>query len=402
MKGPLLFACLTIVTGPVHAGSTSDEFSTRAEILNDYYAVGTRRDSPFQRIAAQPDHTWHDEVRADLAWDHDALGATLRPRLGVTSQAGETHVDNWLNEGWLRWRATSGVSLQGGREALLWGPSMFWNPSNPFFTENNKSNPKREIVGKDLLRARWQATPSTALSAISQTGRGHRDSGTQRMDGIKLDWVGKAASAAAILAAEPGKAPGWQGWAQWTATDALLLYGELAWRDGNIYAVPVAAASPTGWRVASTPTQRALLAVAGASYTFTNDWTLHTEYWHNGAGLSDTDAGRIAAATASLGRNASALASQQLGSLLPEPAPLRRNYLGLQLGSGESASVGWKLRLTRNLDDDSMEGVLMLDRDLGDHLKLWCNLMQRSGNGASEYGRWARSSTMAGLTWFAW
>lgn len=398
----ILCACTATLALQAGAEPLPAELFARLETLSYRYSLDTRADSPFQRIAAQPDHSWDTELRPDLSWTTDTLGVTLRPRALLNKPPAEAHVGTWLNEGWLRWRPVEGLSLQGGREALLWGPSMFWNPSNPFFIENNKNNPKREITGKDFLRTRWQLGPRTALNAISQLGGGHRSRGAQRMDGFKLDWTGADASASAIVAAAPAKTPSWQGWAQWTAGEALLLYGELSWRRAWRYALPVQAANPTDRGIDSTSAHHALLAVAGASYTFENDWTLHTEYWHNGAGLRNADAASMGTAVAALGLLPHGRADQRLGALLAQPAPLRRNYLGLQLGGSESASLGWRLRVTHNLDDQSDECVLMLDRDLGDSTKLWFNLMRRFGSANSEYGRWVRGSAMLGVTLYGW
>ncbi|MBS1208451.1 MAG: hypothetical protein H6R19_849 [Proteobacteria bacterium] len=387
---------------PLACLGAEDGLSTRIEALSFRSSTDTWARSPFQRIATQPDHVWNTELRPDLVWQDEEFSSTLRPRLALAAAPGEAHAESWLNEGWLRWRPREGLSLQGGREVLLWGPAMFWNPSNPFFTDNNKANPKREIAGKDFLRTRWQLDRNFAITGISQLGRGHRASGTQRMDALKLDWVGEDASAAAIVAATPGASASWQGWVQWTATDAMLVYGELAWREGKTVSMPYESSGPTGWQVRNQPGRRSVLGVIGAAYTFDNDWTLHAELWRNGSGLNNAEAAQLGRATAALGTQPRGLADPQLGELISEPAPLRRHYLGLQLGNGDSAGVSWKLRLTRNLDDESIEGVAMLDYDLNDSLKLWLNLMRRNGRAESEYGRWARGSSMLGVTWYAW
>ncbi|MFT4174351.1 MAG: hypothetical protein QM639_17435 [Rhodocyclaceae bacterium] len=401
MKTPLAWAMALLPCGTALAAPDLGALSWRMDVLAYRQATQTRADGVFQRVAAQPDPLWDTELRPDLAWRAEPWDAALRPRLALVNQSAATHVDSWLNEGWMRWRPVAGVSLQAGREALLWGPSMFWNPSNPFFMDNNKNNPKREIAGKDFVRARWQATPDLALSAIGQVGRGPRAAGAQRMEGFKLDWTGEAASAAAIVAAEPGRAPSWQGWAQWTATDAWLLYGEWAWRRGAAHAVPRASDGTTGWDVMTSHADRGLQMVAGLSYTFDNSWTLHAEYWHNGNGLNDAEAGAVARAATALATQPRGAADRQLGLLLDQPIPLRRNYAGLQLSGGQDATFGWTVRLVRNLDDGGTEGVVMLNLDAGERAQLWLNLMHRVGTATSEYGRYVQGSAMVGITWFA-
>ncbi len=378
------------------------DFSSRLEILSYRQETDSWGSSPFARVATLPDHSLASELRPDLAWRDEHLAASLKPRLATTQTPGETHVSTWLNEGWLRWQPTPGWSLQGGREALLWGPAMFWNPSNPLFPTSNKANPKREVVGKDILRARWQIAPGWAVTSINAVGRRESDTGPKRLYAMKLDWSSQDAAAAVIAASEPGLAPSWQGYAQWTASEATLLYGELAWRAGQPYTVANPAGTASGWATGLTPARRSALALLGSSYTFENNWTLYTELWHNGNGLNKADAARLGNSASLLAGQNTAIASAQLGALINEPAPLRRNYAGLQLGNDGSGNTSWKIRVTRNLDDQSMEWVGMLDHNFSDHLQGWINLMRRSGARDSEYGRWVRGSSMVGFTWFAW
>ncbi|HEX5126258.1 MAG TPA: hypothetical protein VFW00_05930 [Rhodocyclaceae bacterium] len=374
--------------------------SSRAELLFYDNTTSTWSDSAFNRIAHVPDHSLNLELRPDINIEQDAMTAVLRPRVAARTEPDARHSDAWINEGWLRWRPIEGTSLQLGREALLWGPAAFWNPSNPFFSENNKDNAKREIAGHDFLRARWQWHEAWALSLVSQLDRGHTPSGVQRRDAMKLDWTGNEASAAALLSAEPGKSAGWQGWAQWTASDALIIYGESAWQRPASHAQPYAAMGTTGWQIANTSSPYELNTVAGAAWTFENNWTLNAEWWRNGNGLTHNEASILSQAVDALSTQAPGLADAQLASLIQPTTPLRRHYAGLQLMNGSDAKIGWTLRYKRNLDDRSGEAFVMIKRDLGDTLQLWGNLMLRHGQHDTEYGRWIRSSAMLGVSWF--
>lgn len=379
-----------------------DGFSSRLEMLSYRQETDIWRSSPFSGIATVPDHTLAEELRPDLAWRSSSLAASLKPRASISTADGKGHVTTWLNEGSVRWQPAPGWSLQGGREALLWGPAMFWNPSNPIFTTGNKANPKREVTGADILRARWQIDSRWAITGIGTVGRRDNGTGPRHLSAMKLDWSGEDTAAAFIAAGEPGKAPSWQGYAQWTASDATLLYTELAWRSAPAYTIAVPETSPTGWAPIGTQSRRNAMGLLGSSYTFENNWTVYAEAWHNGNGLGRSDMARLGAAVEALGKLPVRTAAAQLGTLIDEPAPLGRNYAGFQLGNDSTGSTTWKIRLTRNLDDDSMEWVGMLDHNFSDHLQGWVNLMRRCGSRDSEYGRWVRGSSMVGFTWFAW
>jgi hypothetical protein len=400
---PRLSAALLLTLSAGMVPAQEQTVSSRGELLLYGNTTDTWARSAFNRVARVADDSLNLELRPDLDVTRDAVSATLRPRFIASAQNDAQHSETWLNEGWLRWRPVAGASLQAGREVLLWGPSAFWNPSNPFFRNNNKENSKREILGHDFLRGRWQLDDATSVSLISQLGPGHKPDtpalSARRRDALKLDWIGGEASAAALLSAEPGKSLGWQGWTQWTASDALILYGEAAWQRPQPY-LQLQADGRTWQRSDSHP--YGLNAVLGAAYTFEINWTLTTEFWRNAAGLTDTEADELATSVATLSQRTDPAASGQLASLIQVSDPMRRHYLGLQLVNGSDATTGWTLRYKRNLDDGSGEAFVMLKRDLGDRLQLWGNVMQRHGGRNDEYGRWVRSSAMLGLSWFMW
>jgi hypothetical protein len=396
---------LTAILAPLaaRAGELLSGFSSRGEIQVYREAIETWARSPFNRVASVDDNSWIAEWRPDRDWRGDHFEVALRPRTLAEVDAGDGHGYRWINEGWLRLRPLEGLSLQVGREALLWGPAMFWNPSDPFFTQNNRANPELELGGKDFVRGRWQWSHAWALSVVSQVGRGHNPDGPARRDAIKLDWTGESASAALLAAAtEPGGAVGWYGWAQWTASDSLLLYSEAGWGPGISTTVPVAEEGPTGWRlVQPSAGNRTPKLLAGGAYTFANGWSLNAELWHNGDGFADGEAQLVARAVDSLGRQPSHLADAQLGALFgATPRPFRRNYAGLQLMNSGDVKTSWMIRYTRNLDDGSGEAVAQLKRDLGDRVQVWVNVTARHGGRTSEYGRWVRNSVMLGVTWF--
>ncbi|MFT3734195.1 MAG: hypothetical protein QM776_04095 [Rhodocyclaceae bacterium] len=398
---PRLRALALLPLSALSLAAQANDFSTRGEVLGYRIDTQTWRGSPYSRVARVADHSFNLEARPDVSWSHEQFATTLKPRFITSALPGERHSDAWLNEGWLRWRPADGLSLQAGREALLWGPGAFWNPSNPFFSENSKDNAKREVSGHDIARARWQINEHSALSLIRQFSQGHRARDKAQRNALKLDWVGDEASAAALVSRANDTPPDWQGWAQWTASDALLVYAEAGYVHGGQWQVPVAAATPSGWRLQTQDTRAHTNALLGASYTFESNWTLATEYWRNGGGLNDADATARAQASEALASAPHGLADQQLGALLNASTPMRRHYAGLQLINGSDAKTGWTLRYKRNLDDDSGEAYVMAKRDLGDQWQLWASVMLRHGTRGSEYGRWVRGSTMLGVSWFA-
>ena len=395
------------------AASLAQGLSSRAEwlVYDTRYAIDAA--SPFNpgnRLLQQDEAVASSELRPDLSWSDEALTLVVKPRLRYDSSDNERRQRGWINEGYARWRLGEELTIGGGREVLLWGPAQFWNPSNPFYLNNGKTNAKRELPGKGFVRARWQADEAFSLAAIAQLDNGPDDLGAERIDALQAHWVGDEASAAAIVAALPGRSLQWRGWAQWTVDDASLLYGEAAWARRQVLTAQRAATS-TGWQVLAGDDAYALDLVVGASYTWLNGWTLNAEYYRHGSGLSDgelADWERLAArsgAQLASGSRSGLAASQLAAALDPATNPLGRQQVGVQLRNGSDETVSWNLRYSRNLADRSGQAVAQASIDLADRWQLWANLVVQHGGKAGargEYGRWLDSSAMLGITAFLW
>lgn len=116
-------------------------------------------------------------------WEHSAQGRNS---------------DLWMNEGNIRWRVRDDVTLAAGREVLLWGPAQFWNPSNPFYHRQRARQCQARGARQDLCPCPLAAlADGWNLHAISRSTMATSKTGVERMDAVKLDWVGSGAGAAA-------------------------------------------------------------------------------------------------------------------------------------------------------------------------------------------------------------
>jgi hypothetical protein len=381
----------------------SPAFSSRSEAQLYWSQLESRPGSAFNRIAPLPDNEWNAEWLPDVQAAWNQWDGVLKPRASAQVNGGRAVYWYWLNEGWLRWRVADQVSLRGGRDALLWGPAAFWNPSDPFSAENNKFNSEIELPGKDCLIARWQFAPAWSLSEISEVGRGHQAQGPARRDALKLDWVGAEASAAALSHAVPGGSVGENGWIQWTASQALLVYAEGAWAAAPATARAVPSAS-AGWSVEQVaPEGRVASMLAGAAYTYLIGLTLTIELWRSGGGYSDRSASDASAAAAAFAAGPGGRDLTSLGQLLDgAPTPFRRDYLGLQLMNSVGGQFSWLLRVTSDLDDGSKQAAAFLKQTLSDRCQVWAEGVCNSGGPGTEYGRFVRGEALVGVTAYLW
>lgn len=386
------------------ASGGAGSWSSRAEVVASWERVRPREGSALARVAGLPDSTSAVELRPEVTWELTRAAVTVKPRLLASVVGGERETVTQLDEGWLRVRPRAGLSLQAGREVLLWGPATFWNPSNPFFVENNRANPQRALGGIDLARVRWQFNRAWSATAISQFGRGRAAVASAHRQGVKVDWVGESASAGFVAASSPHEGASLHGWAQVTVSDAVIVYGEAGWSEGAASLFPEPAPTPTGWSLVSGGTDaRRLKAVVGGAYTLLSGATVTVEVWRNDDAWGADRRRRVAEALRSLVRQPHGLADAQLGGLLTAlPEPYGRHRAGVQFANAGDVRTAWLLRYSRGIEEGGGEWVGYLRRDLTDALQIWGSAAWNTGGERSGYGLGVRSAVSVGVTWIPW
>lgn len=338
-------------------------------------------------------------VNLSLEWEVLRFWAALRGYLtraeytirGEDSR--DTKTEAKLLQGGSRLSLGDTLFLSLARENLQWGPAQSVNPSNPFFPQNGRENPMREIGGTDLGRLVWLPAPGLTLSLIANTARGEGTEvygGWRPSQALKLDYTGEAVSVGLVAHGGEEVPESLGGYGQWTASDALLLYGEFRALDGSRQPYPVADASPVGGHLEARyarGSHRLYKALGGLSYTLLFGPTLTVEYFYNQEGYDDGEAELFA----DMGEKAGAF----LVAGLAKPrrvvglgsTPLRRNYAMAQYLQTEILSRGTLLaRYTRNLDDTSGVATFYGDWAVNDLITLYASGSYFFGGERSEYG----------------
>ncbi|MBI4741412.1 MAG: hypothetical protein HY777_07675 [Betaproteobacteria bacterium] len=317
---------------------------------------GLRADSvlnPGNRVAHLAQRSKVAELRLNFKAESETVRLTARPIVWTreTQNAFGTEHSNdaWFSQWQVRVRAAEGWNIAAGREVLHWGPAQFRSPSSPFYFDNGRSDPMRELAGMDAAKISW--TPdmqnSASLARVARAGRGApqpqpdtwRDSWLAKFDRRGDSWaMGLAAVKAPDLPAFYGAhgqiAPG----------DELMLYGEF-----GSSARPLALQSPAdpvqGFAV-QTPSNRRSTALLGANYTFEDGKSLAAEYLHDGHGYTS-------AQESAYFRRAAASPGVALGLA---PRLLGRDTLHFVWQSNLMDDKGyWRLMATHGLTDGANE-----------------------------------------------
>ncbi|MDY7036602.1 MAG: hypothetical protein SV375_10645, partial [Thermodesulfobacteriota bacterium] len=259
-------------------------------------------DNDFLKI---PRHQFNFELRPDLSLELRRLKLVVKPRLTIEHQRWEdghregdhdTDDDWYINEWLISLRLFDGLFASYGRENLQWGPSYLISPSNPFFRDNGKSNPKREIPGMDFARLVWVSNNSFSASFIANTHEGRQEflADFEPTYALKIDHTNDRKYASVVASYREEDRARLGAYAGWTVSSALMIYGEASVSQGTDGLYPVKdPGTPFGISMRplkddeNSPEGIVLL---GGSYTFEIGPTLTAEYIFNSAGYDDDEA----------------------------------------------------------------------------------------------------------------
>lgn len=215
--------------------------------------------NPGNQLARLNDAELFFEFRPDFSLSYQAIDLMLKPRfqyiwehVDTTSEDDDQNDSSaFINEWRIRAGLTNRVFVSYGREVLLWGPSMLFSPSNPFFVDNGRSDPFRELGGRDYLQAIYLPNQNLTFSLISNVAQGRGVnfdlSEFERTDAIKMDYIGQNGYGSLILSHQQDGLNQMGGYFQLTLSDALLLYGEGSYSQGTQALYPYQSVSPPGW-----------------------------------------------------------------------------------------------------------------------------------------------------------
>ncbi|KQC05921.1 MAG: hypothetical protein APR62_08950 [Smithella sp. SDB] len=378
--------------------------------------------NPDNNLMQYPQYIVVAEIRPDLRFDSKFLELAFKPRAKFdfkswregalkyeTKSDDEWYVNEWL----VRLKVLEKIFASYGRENLQWGPSFIYSPSNPFFSDNGRSNPFMEVPGMDFVRLIVIPHSIWTISFIVNTDEGRNTLlGTDPFKtsvAAKIDFTGRKNYASIIFSDRDSKfTTGFFG--GWTISDAILLYGEGSVTQGSRALYPVKDASLLGasmQKIYNDDSEINPILLAGTSYTFANSGTLSLEYLYNDLGYNNQEADlyyflRKNAANAFEAGGAASLLGQTVLYQTANPGLrfLRRNYVMLQYNQTNIRNkLGITFRWTQNIDDGSGQFLGLLSYSVGEHWELFSSGIVNAGPGDTEFGSTLSYQIMFGMKW---
>lgn len=307
--------------------------------------------NPTNQIAHLSQRSNHLEIRMNVKAENDTVRFTARPILAMRESHNafgkQQHNEAYLSQWQLRVRAAEDWNVAAGREVMNWGTAQFRSPSSPFYFENGRGDPMRELVGMDSVKLTWTPDIQNSVTISHIVGSGYRaaqpdrwrDSWLFKFNQRRDDWTyGMVAVKTPILKTFYGTH------AQITLSDSLMLHGEISF-SASPYALqsPVDMTQPFSIQ---TPAPQRSTMLVGTTYTFENGKSLTAEYLHDNHGYTAAEQQAYFQRAVQSPNIALSLAPNLLG----------RDYLHLVWQSNlMDTSAYWRLMYTHGFTDHGSE-----------------------------------------------
>ncbi len=351
--------------------------------------------NPQNQIAALNASRYIGEARYNLKARQGSLQISARPIVlaqnAPDSGSGYTR-DAFLSQWQLQWQAAEHWTASLGREVMNWGGGQYRSPSSPFYFDNGRSNPVRELTGMDVAKISWIPNVNTTLTLGKVADSGHM---TKTDDLWRNAWLAKWEQrgetwAGGLIVAKPAHQAAFIGaHGQKTLNEAWLLYGEAG--SSPLRSALVSSADMATPFALQATTPRRSVWMLGAAYTLENGDSLHAEWLHDNAGYSGSES----AAYFNRAASSPALAGMALAYA---PRLLNRNYLHLIRQTNLTDSNGFtRLMFTRNLDSGGNEFAGYAEQSVGDRVALYGLAVVSTGGAKSEFSTLFKRLMMVGV-----
>lgn len=376
--------------------------------------------NPENRIARLSTYDGGLYLRPELKYTNKNFGVWIKPRLNLdfkdntSNQSGEDdfEAEFYFQELKVRWYINQSSYLIAGRYLKNIGSSVFINPSNPFFIDPGRLNPKFEIRPKDfveynLSKNRW------SFSLIANLHEGQSPLFQEpffefdRRYALFAEYYGDSDNYGAIFSMDEAERIHFGYFGQKTVNEAVV-----AWIDGSVEYKPNRFYPQQGHStgliaydmVNGSENEKVFYtALAGISYTFKIGPTLQLEYYFNGKGYSDEEFDLFQEVIASsVNYNfdiTRVLSDRNLGRGINTGMPyIRKHYLFSQLGQNDVFDqLNFNFRYFYAFEDSSSQFSSLIEWNVTPSLEIHSIVLKNFGGRDTDFNRFLDHQIMLGL-----
>ncbi len=355
-------------------------------------------------------------IRPDLKYKKSNLTLWASPRLNSIYEdlTKEIDVEFYFQSLKAKIQVSEAFYIAGGRYLKQFGTSIFINPSNPFFLDPGRLNPKIEIRPMDFVELNIATKKNLDLTLIANLSKGETQIVFDDLFfefsnryGLLVDYYGDSYNIGSIFSMTEDERYHLGIYGQKNLNDAVVIWldSALEYNMNRFYPVEGHETELIPFEMVNGEENKELFfsGLLGASYTFNFGPTLNLEYYYNGKGYDDEDAQRyynMIASSANFNFDVTRdLSDLNLGRAINTGMPYtRKNYVFSQFGENDVfGELSYNLRYFYSIDDQSSQLSSLIEWNALDNLEVFTVFLSNFGSRQSDFKRLLDYQLMVGL-----
>ncbi|GAA3648246.1 hypothetical protein [Flavivirga jejuensis] len=371
--------------------------------------------NPQNRIARLDKYNGGLYLRPDLKFKNKAFSFFLKPRFNTDwrEQKG-METEFYFQQAKLKMQLNDAFYITGGQYIKSIGTSVYVNPSNPYFLESGRLNPKIELrpmnfVELNFTKENWDFT------LISNVHEGEAELFDfpffefKRQHGLLVEYYGESQTIGTIVSISEDERYHLGFYGQRNLNDATLVWfdGAVNYNPNRFYPVEGHSTELLPFEMVNGDENKNYFfsGLVGASYTFSFGPTLNLEYYYNGKGYDDKtfDLYKETVVAGSLSNFDVIfdLSNLNLGRAANTGMPyLRRNYIFSQIGENDVfGELNYNFRYFYSIDDQSSQFSSLIEWNALDNLEIFSVFIANIGEKTSSFNNLLNNQLMLGTIW---
>jgi hypothetical protein len=301
-----------------------------------------------------------------------------------------------------------------GRIVKEFGTALFINPSNPFFIDAGRVNPKIEIEPMDFIQFNYYCSNDCKIALLTNLYKGEAKIYNspffdfRRSYALNIDYYGHSGYLGSILSvSERGKIHlGYYG--QKTINDTFLIWidGALEYKPDRFYIIEGHEYNYLKHDVINGRRNNRIFVsdIIGISYSFTNGPTLYLEYYFNGKGYNKQDIvlqNDIFQTSNEYNFDVTKdLSNRNLGRIINNGMMYDlKNYIFSQLSQNEVfGRLNYSIRYFYSMNDCGNQLSSLIEYDLTNYLQLFSTNLINFGMSKTDFRQLINYQVMFGIS----
>lgn len=371
--------------------------------------------NPDNGVANLDDYDYGLYIRPELHFQKNKWDISARPRVNLEYDHYNNKIatDIFIQKLVLKYQLGKSVYVKGGRYFKPLGTGLFINPSNPFFADPQKINPKIEPQPMDFVELNFSNKKNWNFSIIANVYRGEVEMFKEpffdfyRKYGIQAEKYFNSSQLGFLTSVSENGAVDIGAYGQKTLNDAFIIWTDLgaSYKTNRFYPVYGNYTNLIDHDMVSGSENKKFLfsGLAGISYSFKDGTTISAEYFYNGKAYSKNEKNiyneMVHTASDYNFDITRELAKRNLGRAINNGIVyLNRNYVFTQIIKNDLfGKVNVAFRYFYDMDESGSQISSLIEWNVLDNLEVFSTVLKNFGSKSNAYKRLVNNQLMIGL-----